>query len=66
MKIEYVWHDEPNRKKLYDTEKSFKMNHNPFSSLDAGKTQEKFDKHELESFEEKKNRGLVLEYKVIQ
>lgn len=62
MKILYIWHSEPKRKRVYDTEEALKRN--PFRrKLDC--TQEEWDKQELERFERDKKLGKVLEYKVI-
>ena len=60
MKIKYTWFDEPNKEKVYDTEKALK--NNPFIK----RTQSDFDKMELESMERKKQQGLVLSYEIAQ
>ena len=63
MKIMYIWHSEPKRRKVYDTEKSFERTPSVFKK--QGCQQEVWDKQELESIERNKQNGKVLEYKVI-
>lgn len=63
MKIKYVWHEQPKVEKVFDTEVAFSKLPSIFT---AGKTQESFDKMELENFEDKKAKGLVLSYEVIE
>ena len=62
MKIEYIWHDKPKEKKIYDTKVAYSMTPRAFRD----KTQEEFDQKELESLEKNKARGLVLEYRVVE
>lgn len=62
MKIEYIWHDSPKEKRHYDTEIARSMNMCFFRNM----TQEEFDKHELESLEKNKHRGLVLDYRILE
>lgn len=64
MKIKYVWHDEPQREKIYDTIKAFEKT--PYMFDGSGQTQEKFDQYELQLMEKKKKEGLVLSYEVIE
>ena len=56
MKIKYIWHDELDKEKQYDTEVAYKKL--PFTSL----TLEEWNEHELKSFAEKKKQGLVVDY----
>ena len=56
MKIRYIWHDEPNKKKQYDTEVAYKKL--PQTNM----TLEEWNEHELKSFAEKKQQGLVIDY----
>lgn len=62
MKIEYIWHDKPKEKKTYDTKVAYSMIPRFFKA----KSQEEFDKQELESIEKNKARGLILEYRVVE
>ena len=62
MKIEYIWYSSPKTKRTYDTKRAFDMT----PRFWRPKTQEEFDKRELESLEENKARGLILEYRVVE
>ena len=60
MKIKYIHFSEPNKEKVYDTEKSLK--NNPVISMN----QEEWDKHELERMKKDKERGHILSYEIIE
>lgn len=60
MKIEYIHCSNPNQIKIHDTEKVLKNNRNLIN-----KTQEDYDRFELENFKRDKENGVVLDYKVI-
>ena len=63
MKIKYVWHEQPKIEKVFDTKVAFRKLPSIFT---VGQTQESFDRRELENFEDKKAKGLVLSYEVIE
>lgn len=60
MKIKYIHNSEPNRIKVYDTERALK--NNPFIK----QTQSDFDKMELANVERDKRKGLILSYEITQ
>jgi len=60
MKIKYIHFSEPNKVKEYDTEIALKNN----SFLK--KSQEDFDKLELEHMERDKQKGHILSYEIVE
>lgn len=60
MKIKYVLADRPDLEKVYDTELALKRNRFIVMS------QERFDKLELARMKADKERGLILNYEVIE
>lgn len=60
MKIKYIHSSNPNKEKIYDTEKALK--NNSFIK----KSQEDFDKLELENMERDKQKGYIISYEVLQ
>lgn len=67
MKFKYIWYDEPETVKTYDTAKGYR-DHRIFSKLLQCEpmTPEAWDKWELEKIEEKKRAGLVISYTVTE
>lgn len=65
MKFRYIWHDEPETVKTYDTANGYRE-HRIFSKLlhSEPMTPEAWDEFELKKIEEKKRAGLVLSYTV--
>ena len=59
MLIKYIHFSEPEREKIYDTEKA--LRNNPF----INKSQEEFDAWTMERFAKDKEGGLILSYEVI-
>lgn len=66
MLIKYVWHEQPDVVKTHDTELSLFGNRGVLNALDSHPTQEEWDKRELKNFEEKKRKGYVLSYEVVE
>lgn len=62
MKIKYVWHDEPNNAKQFDTIEQFYSI--PFI-LRGKTTKEEYDKFILKILEEYVQSGLVLRYEIV-
>lgn len=60
VKIKYRHLSEPEKEKIYDTVKS--LRNNPF----IDKTQEEFDKFELERMSALHNAGIIISYEVIE
>lgn len=60
MLIKYIHFSQPEREKIYDTEKA--LRNNPF----INESQEEFDAFELEKFAKEKDGGLILSYEVIK
>lgn len=63
MKVKYVWHDQPNVEKVFDTVHAFAIMPRIFK---RDQTQEEYDAFELQNFASKKEQGLVLSYEVIE
>lgn len=59
MIINYIWHDKPNIIKKFNTIKDFIGLPDMFK---ANKTQEEYDKQQLELIRSKKEQGLVLDF----
>jgi hypothetical protein len=60
MKIKYIHSSNPNKEKIYDTEKALK--NNSFYHM----TQKEFDEMELENMERDKKDGYIISYEVLQ
>ena len=63
VKIKYVWFDQPEVEKVFDTVYTFDRMPSIFRQR---QTQEGYDAFQLENFAKKKEEGLVLSYKVIE
>ena len=61
MKIEYVWHEEPDRVKVFDTVRDKRS----LRILTDCMTQQEYDERQLRLIEQKKQSGLILSYKII-
>lgn len=71
MKIKYIHSSEPEKTKIHDTVRSLK--NNPFitvtnfrSIITEPPSQDEWDKFELSKFQEDKNKGLIVDYEVIE
>jgi hypothetical protein len=67
MIVKYIWYDNPDTEKLYDTEKSYKNFHVKFCSafhMGPPMTAEEWDRFELAKIERDKARGLVISYEI--
>ena len=62
MKVRYVHSSEPEKVKIYDTDKSYDNN----LFVTASKTRKQWVEEELGRFERDKQKGLVLEYEVME
>lgn len=60
MLIKYIHFSEPEREKIYDTEKA--LRNNPF----INKSQEEFDVWTMERFAKDKDGGLILSYEILK
>lgn len=60
MLIKYIHASEPTKEKVFDTVKALK--NNPFIQ----QTQKEFDEFELKHFEEDKQRGIIIDYQIIE
>lgn len=60
MIINYIWHDEPKIIKKFNTVKDFMSLPDIFNQ--SNKTQEEYDKQQLELISRKKEQGLVLDF----
>lgn len=71
MKIKYIHFSEPQKEKIYDTEKSYKnrliigMN-NEIDMEKFKQTQEDFDKQELEKMSRDKEKGHIIQFSIIE
>lgn len=63
MKIAYIWHTQPRKRKTYDTVRARMMTHGIFGSR---MSQEDFDNAELERIAADKASGRILEYEIIE
>lgn len=66
MKIRYVHSSNPEVEKIHDTEKSLQGCIGLIHSFGTDRTQEEWDRHELNCFERDKTKGIILSYSVIQ
>ena len=60
MLIKYIHFSEPEREKIYDTEKA--LRNNPF----INKSQKEFDVWTMERFAKDKDGGLILSYEILK
>lgn len=63
MKIKYIWHDQPDVVKVYDTVKDFATMPYIFR---RNLTQEEYDDFQRMNITRKKEEGLVLSYEIIE
>ena len=67
MKIKYVWFDNPDVEKVYDTENGYREYLNLSNALHLQpKTKQEYDEFEKENFAEKQRKGLVLRYEIME
>lgn len=66
MLIKYVWHEQPDVVKTHNTVHSLVNAKGLLNALGSHPTQEEWDKRELKNFEEKKQKGYVLSYEVVE
>lgn len=67
MKIKYVWYDEPDVEKVYDTEAGYRehvlfrkfLHYPPY-------TKQEWDDFEKQTIEDKRKQGLVLRYEIVE
>ena len=65
MLIEYIWAEDPNQTKVYDTKKAYlRMSMSPVLRYEG--SQEEFDKSELSKLQRDKENGRILDYKIIK
>ncbi len=64
MRIKYVWHDEPNNEKEFDTIEQFYSIPFIFRKI-LDKTQEEYEEFILKRLEENVQSGLVLRYEIV-
>ena len=65
MLVRYVHHSNPETEKICDTQKTFRGCSGFLYGVGAKKTQEEWDKEELERFERDLKRGHILSYSVV-
>jgi len=66
MKVRYVWYDNPNTEKVYDTASGYREHKHMSTFLRVPPmTKEEWDEVEKKRFEERREKGLVLSYEII-
>ena len=67
MKVKYVWHDNPNVETVYDTSNGYREHKHMSDFLCMPPmTEEEWDENEMKRFAEKRAKGLVLSYEIIE
>lgn len=67
MKVRYVWYDNPNTEKIYDTASGYREHKRMSNFLRMSPmTEEEWDEAEKKRFEERHKKGLVLSYEIIK
>ena len=66
MKIKYIWHDQPDVQKFYDTRISLVNSRGFLNMMGSFPNQEDWDKKELANFERDKQRGKILSYEIVE
>ena len=64
MKIRYIHSSDPETEKILDTEKSLKGSGGILHTMGFNPSQEEWDEHELNRFEQDKEKGLILSYSI--
>ena len=66
MKVRYIWYDNPNTEKVYDTAIGYREHKHMSAFLRMPPmTKEEWDEVEKKRFEERREKGLVLSYEII-
>jgi hypothetical protein len=66
MKIKYVHISNPSVEKVYDTTRGLRGCEGLLSNLGSFPSQEEWDRSELFNFERDRQRGLILQYEIVE